>query len=100
MHDPLVRQDEQGIQHFMGELSIHNLERLRAVLLNIPETRDEVALSFASVRFMDTAALQLLIAFRISLPARVTWRVVDLSSELEKILTISGLRTALLGPEI
>jgi hypothetical protein len=45
--------------------------------------------------FADTAALQLLLAFRRSLTSRVEWVVKDLSSEMDKILTVSGLKSFL-----
>jgi anti-anti-sigma factor len=97
MPNPVVTRDEHGTQHFHGELSIHDLEQLRAILQNLQATTDRFSLSFAAVDFMDTAALQLFIAFRISLPPQVTWRIVSLSPKLEKILAISGLRMAFVG---
>jgi anti-anti-sigma factor len=93
----LITRDENAIYHFHGELTIHELEQLRAILQDLQATADQLSLSFASVSFMDTAALQLFIAFRISLPPQVTWRLVALSPELEKILAISGLRIPFVG---
>jgi anti-anti-sigma factor len=93
----MVHLDEQGILHLKGDLSIHNLESLHQSLTDMLYSNEELILSFAEVDFMDTAVLQLLLAFRSSLPPRRTWLVVGISEKMERILTLSGLRTALLG---
>ncbi|HAA03558.1 MAG TPA: hypothetical protein DCE18_09330 [Syntrophobacteraceae bacterium] len=90
--------DEQGVVHIRGELTIHGLERLRLFLTDLFHSDQEpVLLSLAEVTFIDTASLQLLVACGNSLPAGRKWKVVAVSEKVEHILTLSGLRTALLG---
>jgi anti-anti-sigma factor len=93
----MVHLDEQGILHLTGELSIHTLEPLHQSLTDMLYSNEELIVSFAGVDFMDTAVLQLLLAFRRSLPPSRTWLVVGVSEKMEQILSLSGLRTALLG---
>jgi anti-anti-sigma factor len=95
----MVHQDEQGIFHLHGELSIHHLESLHQSLTDLLYSKDELVLSFAEVTFIDTAALQLLLAFRNSLPPNRIWLVVAISERMERILFLSGLKNALVGYE-
>lgn len=96
---PIFREDEQGVIHIAGELTIHSLERLRLFLTDLLHSNKEPELSLAEVTFIDTAALQLLVAFRKSLPAGRRWRLVAVSDQVERILTLSGLKKALLTQE-
>lgn len=91
-----VSQDDHGIYHLHGELSIHELEDLRGFLEQSLEDEQETAISLAKVRFIDTAALQLLIAFKKHSQPEAKLRISDVSSEVEKILSLCGLKTALL----
>ena len=91
-----VSQDDQGIYHLHGELSIHELDDLRGFLEQSLEEEQETAISLAKVRFIDTAALQLLIAFKKQFQPHAKLRISDISSEVEKILSLCGLKTALL----
>jgi anti-anti-sigma factor len=93
-----VTRDKQGTYHLQGELTIHDLEALRDFLQKSLKERQEseVVFSFADVGFMDTAALQLLIAFKRWLEPEARLRISALSPEVEDILSLSGLRTALL----
>lgn len=95
-----VSQDESGTYHLGGELTIHGLEELRELLeKSLQEDRGqkgEIVLSFAEVGFIDTAALQLLIAFKRWIEPDTKLKLSALSAEVEEILSLSGLKTALL----
>ena len=91
-----VNRDEHGIYHVQGELSIHELDDLKGFLEESLKGRQEIAISLAKVQFIDTAALQLLIAFKRRLEPEVKLRISAVSSELENILSLCGLKTALL----
>ena len=91
-----VSQDDHGIYHLHGELSIHELDDLRGFLEQSLEGEQETAISLAKVSFIDTAALQLLIAFKKHSEPEAKLRISDVSSEVEKILSLCGLKTALL----
>ncbi|MCK4388706.1 MAG: STAS domain-containing protein [Desulfobacterales bacterium] len=91
-----VTQDERGIYHLQGELSIHELGVLKVFLEESLKGGQEIAISLAEVRFIDTAALQLLIAFKRRLEPEVKLRICAVSAEVEDILSLCGLKTALL----
>jgi anti-anti-sigma factor len=91
-----VSQDEHGVYHLKGELSIYELSELRNFLEGSVKAGQELTISLAEVRFIDTVALQLLIAFKRRKEPKVDLRISDLSSEVEGILSLSGLKTALL----
>ena len=91
-----VSQDDDGIYHIQGELSVHELDDLRGFLEESLKGGQEIAISLAKVRFIDTAALQLLIAFKRRSEPEVKLRICAVSSELEDILSLCGLKTALL----
>ena len=90
-----VKQDEQGIYLFEGELSIHGLDYLKDFLDKSFKGVHEVAISLANVRFIDTAALQLLIAFKKRFEPEVKLKISEVSSEVENILSLCGLKTIL-----
>ena len=89
-----VRQEKDGSYHVHGDLTIHELEELRGFLESILKDRQEVSLSLAAVSFVDTAALQLLIAYRKRFAPETRLRVSDVSPEVEYVLSLSGLKTA------
>lgn len=91
-----VRQDEQGTYQLEGELSIHDLEELRAFLDNSLKGGQEIAISLSEVRYIDTAALQLLIAFMRKFESDVKLRISAVSNEVEDILSLNGLKAALM----
>lgn len=91
-----VSQDEHGTYNLRGELSIHELDDLKGLLDKSLKGGQEIVISFAKVRFIDTAALQLLIAFKKRLEPEAKFRISAVSSEVEKILSLCGLETALL----
>ena len=91
-----VSQDAEGAFQFKGELTIHGIDYLNKLLLDISSAHaKKISICMAEVTFADTASLQLLIAFRRSLEPGIEWRLLELSPELEKILEISDLKTAL-----
>ena len=90
-----VSQDAEGVFRFKGELTIHGIEYLKKFLDTSVVHAKKISICMAGVTFADTASLQLLIAFRRSLEPEFEWRLLELSPELEKILEISDLKTAL-----
>jgi anti-anti-sigma factor len=93
----MLNRDEQGVLHLRGELSIHDLESLRQALMDLLYADEDMVLSLGETTFMDTAVLQLLLAFRNSLPPDRNFQVVGVSEKAEQLLCLSGLRMALLG---
>lgn len=93
-----VSQDKQGIYHLKGELSIHGLDELKDFLESCLKSGEEqeIAISLAKVEFIDTAALQLLISFKEWLEPEVKLRISTLSPEVADILSLCGLKAALL----
>ena len=90
-----ISQDGQGVYHLKGELSIHELDKLKAFLEESLKDAQEVPISLAKVKFIDTAALQLLIAFKRRLEPEVKLRISAVSAEVEDILYLCGLKPAL-----
>jgi len=91
-----VSQDAEGVFQFKGELTIHGIDYLNKLLLDISLAHaKKISICMSGVTFVDTASLQLLIAFKRSLKPETEWRLLGLSPKLEKILEISGLKTAL-----
>lgn len=89
-------QDAEGVFRFKGELTIHGIDYLNKILLDISSAHPKkISICMAEVTFADTASLQLLIAFRRSLEPEIEWSLLELSPELEKILGISDLKKAL-----
>ncbi|MDY6990371.1 MAG: STAS domain-containing protein [Thermodesulfobacteriota bacterium] len=89
-------QDGHGAYCLKGELSINDLEELRDFLEECRQGRQEIAISLAEVRFIDTAALQLLIAFKKGVEPDVKLRISAVSAEVDDILSLCGLKSALL----
>ena len=87
-----VTQDVDGTYLFKGELTIHDLDYLKDFLESSLARSRKVAVSFSEVSFADTATLQFLTAFRRHVKKSKQWEVAGLSEEMEKILTVSGLR--------
>ncbi|NVM21925.1 MAG: STAS domain-containing protein [Desulfobacterales bacterium] len=90
------RRDKHGTYCLRGELSIHELEDLRVFLEKTLKPGQEHTISLAGVRFIDTAALQLLIAFKKHLEPEGKLRISAISDELEHILSLSGFKTTLM----
>ncbi|MDA3834730.1 MAG: STAS domain-containing protein [Spirochaetales bacterium] len=90
-----VSQDAEGVFQFKGELTIHSIEHLKRFLDTSFVSAKKISICMVGVTFADAASLQLLIAFRRSLKPETEWDLLGLSPELEKILEISGLKTAL-----
>jgi anti-anti-sigma factor len=91
-----VSQDSQGVYHLEGELSIHALDELKAFLEGSVKDAQEISVSFARVIFIDTAALQLLIAFKRRIEPEVKFKISAVSAEVEDILSLCGLKSALM----
>ncbi len=87
-----VSQDKKGTYHVQGEVSIHELEEFNAFLEESVKEVEEIAISLAKVRFIDTAALQLLIAYK----RQIKLRISAVSLEVEEILSLCGLKTVLM----
>jgi anti-anti-sigma factor len=90
-----VSQNEHGTYHLRGELSIHDLDDLKGFLEESRKGEQEIVISLADVRFIDTAALQLLIAFKKRFEPEGMFRISAVSSEVEKILSLCGLKATL-----
>ena len=90
-----VSQNEHGTYHLRGELSIHEVDDLKGFLEESLKGGQEIVISLANVRFIDTAALQLLIAFKKRFEPEGMFRISAVSSEVEKILSLCGLKTTL-----
>jgi len=90
-----ISQDAEGVYRFKGELTIHDIQCLKHVLDSVLARCRKITISMEELTFADTAALQLLLAFRRSLTSRIKWVVKDLSSEMDTILTVSGLKSFL-----
>jgi anti-anti-sigma factor len=91
-----VREDKGGTYHLQGELTIHELEELKDFLEKAlgGGEKKKIDISFAEVAFIDTAALQLLVAFKKWIEPDIKLEISQLSSEVEDILTLSGLKPA------
>jgi anti-anti-sigma factor len=91
-----IGQDEEGVYLLEGELSIHDLDEFRSFLDEALQGKEGISLSLGKVRFIDTAALQLLIAFKRRSGFAGRLRISAVSPEIEGILSLCGLRTVLL----
>jgi anti-anti-sigma factor len=91
-----AEQDKEGTYLLEGELSIHDLDEIRSFLEEALQGTGEACLSLAKVRFLDMAALQLLIAFKKRSEPAARLRVCAVSPEVNHLLSLCGLRTALL----
>jgi anti-anti-sigma factor len=96
-HDFSVTQDEFGVYHLKGQLSIYQVEKLKDFLDDLLGSRKEVTLALDEVSLIDTAALQLIIAFGNTSHKHVKVQIASVSAEVDKVLTISGLGAAFLG---
>ena len=90
-----IKQDEQGIYHIEGELSIHVLDHLKDFLDKSLEGGQKIVISLSKVSFIDTAAIQLLIAFKKRFDPEVKLQISAISPEVENILSLCGLKTIL-----
>jgi anti-anti-sigma factor len=92
-----VSQDQQGTYELRGEITIHELDAFKDFLERCLKGGEvpEIAISLADVGFIDTAAIQLLIAFKMWLGPGVKLRIAALSAEVEDILSLCGLKGAL-----
>lgn len=91
-----VSQDDQGIYHLKGELSIQELDDLRGFLVEALKGGQDIVISLARVSFIDIAALQLLIVFKRWCQPEGKFLIPAASAEVENILLLSGLKTELM----
>lgn len=92
-----ARRDEDGRYYLEGELSIHVLDQFKKFLVSALESGDKsLFVSLKNISFIDTACLQMLLVFKKSLEPGGVLRVTEVSDEVEKILSLSGLKAALL----
>jgi anti-anti-sigma factor len=92
-----VVQDQSGIFHIDGELTISQAEKFKDFLGDLLEKRRSIRLSLEGVTFLDTSALQLLISFRNALAPHARLQIIQTSPDVDKILALSGLASALLS---
>lgn len=97
-HDFIVVENEQGTFEFHGVLTIHQVDKFKEFLeeqtsKGIPE----LLISFGNLEYIDITALQVLIAFKNSKDISTKLQITGLSSEVEEILVVSGLKTAVLA---
>jgi anti-anti-sigma regulatory factor len=90
-----VNQDSEGVFRFKGSLTIHDIGYLKKTFETSFSNTKKISICMSEVTFADTASLQLIIAFRRALGPETEWDLSGLSPELEKILEISDLKTAL-----
>ena len=94
----IAQRDKDGIYRLQGELSIHVLDQLRDFLeTTVQAGEGEVCISLEEVRFVDTASLQLFLAFKKRFEPEGMFRITSVSAEVERILALSGLKPLLLG---
>lgn len=91
-----VRQDDQGIYHLQGELSIHEVDKLRGFLVEALKGGQDIVISLARVTFIDIAAIQLLIVFKRWCQPKGKFLISAASAEVENIINLSGLKTELM----
>ncbi|MDD2388443.1 MAG: STAS domain-containing protein [Desulfobacterales bacterium] len=91
-----ITQDADGTFRFKGEVTIHNIEYLKGFLDTTSARSKKITLDMADVSYVDTASLQLLIAFRKSQKAKAKFEIRNVSRELNTLLEISGLKKFLL----
>jgi len=96
-HQFSITQDADGTYRFKGEITIHNIEYLKDFLDTISDRAGRIVINMTGVTYADTAALQLLIAFRKKIQkAKIKWNIREISPELDTILEISGLKKYLI----
>ena len=93
-----VTQDDNGTYHLEGELTVHDLDHVRDFLDGSLQggKAQRVDISMAKVQFIDTAVLQLFIAFKKWVSPGVKFQISSLSGDVEEILSLCGLKRALL----
>jgi len=86
-----------GIYQFEGVLDIHQVEKLKAFLESVSTGARHLEISLAGLRHIGICALQALISFKHSSDIQTGLRISELSPEVEEVLAVCGLRTALLS---
>ena len=92
-----IVKSEQGIHELQGVLDIHHVDKLMEFLEEASKGAQDIRISLSHLTYIDISALQALISFKNSPSVSISLRISSLSPEVEEILSISGLRTALLA---
>ncbi|MEW6219357.1 MAG: STAS domain-containing protein [Thermodesulfobacteriota bacterium] len=90
-----IEQDAAGVFLLAGPMTAEHLDYLRLFLEDDLGRAQRIALDLGGVTAVDALAVQLLIAFRRTLPPNRDWQITRLSPELEDILVKTGLRQLL-----
>ena len=93
-----IVEDVHGTYQFQGVLDIHQVDRFKEFLeeqasKGIPDLK----ISFRDLNYIDISGLQVLISFKNSKYIPTKLQITSLSPEIEEILTICGLKTAVLS---
>jgi len=91
-----ITHDADGTFRFKGNVTIHNIEYLKSFLDTTSARSKKMTIDMADVSYIDTASLQLLIAFRKSQKSKIKFEIRNVSMEVNTILEISALQKFLL----
>lgn len=86
-----------GVYRLEGVLDIHQAEKLKDFLESVSTGEGHLELSLAGLRYIDVCALQMLISYKHSPGVAAKLLISKLSREVEEVLAVCGLRTALLS---
>jgi anti-anti-sigma factor len=84
-----------GVYRLEGVLDIQRAEKLKDFLESVSTGGHHLELSLAGLQYIDVCALQVLISFKHSPGVTAKLLISELSREVEEILAVCGLRTAL-----
>lgn len=90
-----VPRDGLGVYSLQGHLTIHLLGELKDWIEKTLEREGNLRVSLDHVTFLDTAVLQYFVVLGSRLPSEGAFCVVSCSPEVDRILALCGLRTAL-----
>lgn len=93
--EPAIQKDQTSVVKLGDQLDLNHLEELYKNLKPYYAARDLV-LDFSEILDMDTAAIQLLIAFKKSFPASHSLTFKNISPGLENVWEMIGVRKILL----
>jgi len=91
-----ITHDADGTFQFKGNVTIHNMEYLKNFLDTTSARSKKMTIDMTDVSHIDTASLQLLIAFRKRQKAKIKFEIRNVSMEVNTILEISALKKFLL----
>jgi anti-anti-sigma factor len=99
--DHIVIEDQMGrpCLHLRGEVTIYDAAFLRQAAMELIARGEEVEVCCARTTYLDTAALQVLLALKRELEARgLGLRLVQIPSAVLEVLRLVGLIAWLPGP--